>query len=77
MNQVTQKSCQHDSTRQDGTLDDHCLRCGIEGYWHYGHRHDKPHPSGKILIDLECPDISVVTYRKTKDGWIGKEIRIE
>ena len=48
------KPCRHDSLRGDGTLDDHCLRCGIEGYWHDGHRHDRSHPSGKILFVREC-----------------------
>jgi hypothetical protein len=48
---------EHDSTRGDGTLDDHCLRCGADGYWHDGHRHDRPHPSGKILLTLACPTV--------------------
>lgn len=53
---ATNKPCVHDSTRRDGLLDSCCLRCGTDGYWHYGHRHDRGHPSGKILIILECPD---------------------
>lgn len=50
--------CRHDSTRRDGTLDNCCLRCGADGYWHYGHRHDRPHPSGKTLFVVGCPDTS-------------------
>jgi hypothetical protein len=50
--------CVHDSTRRDGTLDNCCLRCGAAGYWHFGHRHDRLHPSGKILLSLDCPDSS-------------------
>jgi DNA-binding XRE family transcriptional regulator len=46
--------CQHDSTRVDGLLDDCCLKCGVSGYWHRGHRHDVGHPSGKVLIRLNC-----------------------
>ena len=46
--------CRHDSTRVDGTLDCHCLRCGADGYWHNGHRHDRDHPSGKVLFVLDC-----------------------
>lgn len=55
----TRPPCRHDSTRRDGdmALDDHCLRCGADGYWHYGHRHDRAHPSGKVLIVLGCPDV--------------------
>lgn len=50
-------SCEHDSCRMDGTLDNHCLLCGIDGYWHKGHRHDRAHPGGeKILIILHCLD---------------------
>lgn len=44
----------HDSTRRDGSLDDHCLRCGAGGYWHEGHRHELVHPSGKVLFCLGC-----------------------
>lgn len=40
--------------RRDGLLDAHCLRCGADGYWHRGHRHDQIHPSGKVLIDVSC-----------------------
>lgn len=47
-------SCTHDSTRVDGTLDANCLRCGVGGYWHNGHRHDRVHPSGKVLFILDC-----------------------
>jgi hypothetical protein len=36
-------------------LDDHCLRCGLDGYWHEDHRHDAIHPSGKTIVRLECP----------------------
>jgi hypothetical protein len=49
------RDCVHESTRVDGSLDDHCLRCGVAGYWHAGHRHDLRHPSGKILLTIECP----------------------
>ena len=49
------KPCVHDSSRTDGTLDCNCLRCGADGYWHDGHRHDVDHPSGKVLVRLECP----------------------
>jgi hypothetical protein len=45
----------HSSLRLDGTLDSCCLRCGADGYWHEGHRHDLVHPSGKVLIRVECP----------------------
>jgi hypothetical protein len=48
--------CWHDSTRRDGTLDCNCLKCGADGYWHDGHRHDEDHPSGKVLIRLSCLD---------------------
>lgn len=48
------KACHHDSTRVDGTLDCNCLRCGADGYWHNGHRHDTDHPSGKVLFVLDC-----------------------
>lgn len=47
-------ACVHDSLRTDGALDDHCLLCGVEGYWHDGHRHDWTHPSGKALFVLKC-----------------------
>lgn len=47
--------CRHDSTRLDGMLGDHCLFCGERGYWHQGHRHDKAHPSGVVLVRLDCP----------------------
>jgi hypothetical protein len=57
-NPPPRKACRHDSSRRDGTLDTHCLLCGADGYWHYGHRHDTIHPSGKILIDLSCPNSS-------------------
>jgi hypothetical protein len=42
----------HDSLRLDGTLDNCCLRCGADGYWHDGRRLDEPHPSGKLLFRL-------------------------
>ena len=48
--------CRHDSTRVDGWLDDHCLRCGSAGYFKDGRYVDptgkpsKGHPSGKTLI---------------------------
>lgn len=29
--------CEHDSRRVDGWYDDHCLRCGAEGYWGAGY----------------------------------------
>lgn len=48
------RTCLHDSTRRDGTLDDHCLLCGADGYWHNGHRHDTEHPSGKVLLRIAC-----------------------
>jgi hypothetical protein len=48
--------CRHESTRADGTLDERCLRCGADGYWHRGHRHDKVHPSGKLLFRRYCPE---------------------
>lgn len=47
-----QDACVHDSTRVDGTLGDHCLRCGVGGYWHEGLRHDVAHVSGGTLIVL-------------------------
>jgi hypothetical protein len=50
--------CLHDSERVDGTFDSCCLKCGVEGYWHDGHRHDKVHPSGKILFIVDC-DVSM------------------
>lgn len=50
------KECRHDSTRRDGALDTHCLKCGEDGYWHHGHSHFKVHPSGKVLVSLGCPD---------------------
>lgn len=50
--------CEHDSSRVDGTLDAHCLRCGANGYWHRGHRHDESHPSGQALLRLECRGLS-------------------
>lgn len=50
------RECRHDSTRRDGTLNDCCHRCGLDGYWHDGHRHDEGHPSGKILFRLACPE---------------------
>jgi hypothetical protein len=46
-------ACDHDSMRLDALLDDHCMKCGASGYWHHGIRHDKAHPSGKILFSLE------------------------
>jgi|tagenome__1003787_1003787.scaffolds.fasta_scaffold20708201_3 hypothetical protein len=47
--------CHHDSTRIDGALDHNCLKCGLEGYWHDGHRHDRYHPSfTKVLFVLDC-----------------------
>lgn len=52
---VERKPCRHDSLRVDGTLDCNCLRCGADGYWHDGHRHDVDHPSGKVLMVLRCP----------------------
>ena len=45
--------CRHDSIRLDGLLDNVCMRCGADGYWHDGHRHDVTHASGKILFALE------------------------
>lgn len=48
--------CRHDSTRGDGTLNDCCLLCGADGYWHDGHRHDESHPGGKMLFRVTCPD---------------------
>lgn len=50
--------CVHDSTRRDETLDNCCLKCGADGYWHNGHRHDVSHPSGKLLIHLWCSELS-------------------
>jgi hypothetical protein len=48
--------CCHDSLRrQDGMFDNTCIKCGADGYWHIGHRHDVVHPSGKILFHLACP----------------------
>jgi hypothetical protein len=50
------RHCTHDSTRVDGFLDDHCLRCGRDGYWQNGieanpaGRQTKGHPSGKTLL---------------------------
>jgi hypothetical protein len=44
------KPCDHDSARLDGLLDNCCLRCGADGYWHDGQRIDVAHPSGKTLI---------------------------
>lgn len=49
---VNREHCRHDSLRGDDTLDDHCLRCGADGYWFAGTRHDIPHPSGKITFTL-------------------------
>lgn len=48
--------CRHDSSRRDGSLDSCCLRCGADGYWHFGHRHDRVHPGGKVLFVLGCSD---------------------
>lgn len=48
--------CRHDSTRGDGWLDTHCLRCGLDGRWLGGVRikrfalKGKIHPSGKLLL---------------------------
>jgi hypothetical protein len=47
-----QRNCAHDSMRSDGLLDDHCLKCGVDGYWNGGLRRDKTHPSGKLLIAM-------------------------
>lgn len=46
--------CQHDSRRIDSLLDNHCMRCGADGYWLSGYRLDVPHPGGKTL--LRIPD---------------------
>jgi hypothetical protein len=51
---VVSEPCVHDSTRADGTLDSCCLRCGTDGYWHEGHAHHVVHPSGKLLVRLDC-----------------------
>lgn len=56
VDQTMRPPCQHDSTRGDGTLDDCCLKCGTWGYWHQGHRHDKAHPSGKVLFRVACTE---------------------
>lgn len=47
------RSCYHDSTRADGKLDTHCLRCGADGYWIENQEYARVqiHPSGKVLID--------------------------
>ncbi len=45
-------ACRHDSTRIDGTLDNICLLCGLDGYWKAGQRLDQAHPSGKVLFAL-------------------------
>ena len=53
----TSPPCRHDSLRGDGWLDDHCLRCGADGYWQEGvlriilpHDLTVTHPSGKKLL---------------------------
>jgi hypothetical protein len=46
------RDCVHESVRLDGMLDDCCLRCGADGYWHDGQRLDVLHPSGKVLFRL-------------------------
>lgn len=60
--QMTPEPCFHDSTRIDGSLDDHCLKCGAEGHWHMGHRHDKKHPSDKKLFIVDCDDCTIRVY---------------
>jgi hypothetical protein len=49
---VERKPCRHDSTRGDGWLDTHCLRCGAEGYWKAGYLavEAQHHPGGKLLL---------------------------
>lgn len=46
------KRCCHDSRRRDGWLDNHCLKCGVEGYWEDGSLSPSTeiHPSGKLLV---------------------------
>src|SRR4051812_27301582 len=51
-NRSVMRHCEHGSMRLDGTLDDCCLRCGADGYWHEGRRLDVTHPSGKLLFRL-------------------------
>jgi hypothetical protein len=48
------RHCDHDSKRLDGYLDEHCLRCGMSGYWRRGKLVVEVdiHPSGKPLVKL-------------------------
>lgn len=68
--------CRHDSTRHNGTLDDHCLRCGFGGYWHLGHRHDEGHPSGKVLFRLDCAGEAKETLREGTVTYSGESGRL-
>lgn len=75
--------CRHDSTRVDGWLDDHCLRCGSAGYFKDGRYVDptgkpsKGHPSGKTLIWPAQSEgagearVNVDDLAQLEDGWDG------